>query len=95
MLTSAIKVGRRLTVAAGPGALMFRLVRLTGGSPSGSSSGMTSEKLYNEYDTNNDNQISQTEWDQAYQRMDTNGDGVVTQDGFNLAVGGFRGGGRR
>jgi Ca2+-binding EF-hand superfamily protein len=79
------------------GALMLGLALLTSGCASGSSSsassGMTSQELYNEYDSNNDGQITQQEWDQAYRNMDANGDGVVSQDEFNAAV--SRGGGGR
>jgi hypothetical protein len=90
-------VVRRLPVAAGSAALMLGLA-LSGGCASGSSghaanassSGMTSEELYNEYDTNNNNQIDQEEWDASYRAMDVNGDGVVTQQEFAAAVGGRR-----
>jgi EF hand len=87
-----------LAGAARPGALVFGLALLAAGCASGSSSnttstsssGMTSQELYNEYDTNNDNQITKDEWDAAYRSMDANGDGVVTEDEFHAAMGGGR-----
>jgi hypothetical protein len=95
MVTSVMKVVRRAPVA---GALILGLALLTGGcahrssssASSSSTSGMTSQELYNEYDANNDNQITQQEWDQAYRNMDTNGDGVVSNDEFHAAMGGRR-----
>ena len=80
---------------------VLALALLTGGCASGSSStspasstgDLSSQEIYNEYDKDNNNNISQQEWDQAYKNMDTNGDGVVTSDGYHAAVGG--GGGRR
>jgi Ca2+-binding EF-hand superfamily protein len=77
---------------------VFGLALLTAGCASGSSnqsattnaSGMTQQELFNEYDTNNDNQISQDEWDAAYRSMDANGDGVVTQGEFAAAMAGGR-----
>jgi hypothetical protein len=97
MVTRMMAVVRRLPVAAGSAALMLGLA-LSGGCASGSSShpastsssGMTSEELYNEYDQDNNNQIDQNEWDGAYRSMDANGDGVVTHDEFNGAMGGRR-----
>jgi len=74
---------------------MLCLAMLTGGCASGSSSGISAEELYNEYDSSNNNTISQDEWDQEYEKVDTNGDGVVTHDEFNAAVDGFSGRGRR
>lgn len=89
----------RPRVTLWPGAFVLGLALLTGGcassSPSGSSSGMTSQELYNEYDNNNDNQITQQEWDQAHKNMDTNGDGVVTSEEYHAAVIRAGGGGRR
>ncbi len=84
-----------------PGACVLALAMLTSGCASGSSStspasstgDLSSEEIYNEYDKDNNNNISQQEWDQAYKNMDTNGDGVVTSDEYHAAVGG--GGGRR
>jgi len=99
MITQLRKLAQGLRGASGPGALMLGLALLTAGCASGSSSrtaattsgGMTSEELFNEYDTDNDNQIDQTEWDATYRSTDVNGDGVVSQEEF--AAGGF--GGRR
>jgi EF hand len=79
-------------------ALVLGLALLAAGCASGSSShtasttssGMTSQELYNQYDTNNDNQITKDEWDAAYRSMDANGDGVVAQDEFNGAMAGGR-----
>ena len=62
-------------------------------SPASSTGDLSSEEIYNEYDKDNNNNISQEEWNQAYKNMDTNGDGAVSRDEYNAAVGG--GGGRR
>ena len=93
MITDVEKLTRGLPSALRSGALMLGLALLTAGcasgssshSASGSSNGMTSEELYNEYDSNNNDQIDQEEWDQAYRFMDTNGDAVVTQEEFDAA----------
>ncbi len=94
MITHITKLIRRLPGALRPGALMLGFALLTAGCASGSSShsgsGMTSQELYNEYDSNNDNQIEQDEWDDAYRSMDANGDGVVTHDEFNAGMAGGR-----
>jgi hypothetical protein len=84
--------------ACRPSALVLGLALLVAGCASGSSSntasttsgGMTSQELYNEYDTNNDNQITKDDWDAASRSMDANGDGVVTEDEFHTAMGGGR-----
>ena len=84
-----------------PGACVLALALLTSGCASGSSStspasstgDLSSEEIYNEYDKDNNNNISQEEWDQAYTNMDSNGDGAVSRDEYNAAVG--AGGGRR
>ena len=86
-----------------PGACVLALTLLTSGCASGSSStspasstgDLSSEEIYNEYDKDNNNNISQEEWNQAYKNMDTNGDGVVTSDEYQAAVSRSGGGGRR
>jgi hypothetical protein len=93
MMDTSVRVAmRRLPVAPGVGAMILGLVLLTGGcahsSSSNASSGMTSQELYNEYDADQNGQLTQGEWDQAYHNMDTNGDGVVSHDEFNAATGG-------
>jgi hypothetical protein len=92
MTTNLQKLVQSLQGASRPGALVLGLALLSAGCASGSSShtasttssGITSQALYNEYDPNNDNQITKDEWDAAYRSMDANGDGVVTQEEFNV-----------
>jgi spermidine/putrescine-binding protein len=104
MIINLRRLADGLAGAPRPSTLVLGLALLAAGCASGSSSqpttnmtpnasGMTPQELYNQYDTNNDNQITQDEWDAAYRSMDANGDGVVTQDEFHAAMGG--GGGRR
>jgi hypothetical protein len=101
MITSLRKLAEGLAGAPRQGALALGLALLTAGCASGSSnqpttnmtpnaSGMTPQELYNQYDTNNDNQITKDEWDAAYRSMDANGDGVVSQGEFAAAMGGGR-----
>jgi hypothetical protein len=98
MITNVRKLVQGLPYACRLGALVLGLALLAAGCASGSSSGaasttsngMTSQELYNQYDTNNDNQITKDEWDAAYGSMDANGDGVVTEDEFHAAMGGGR-----
>ena len=95
------KIMTRRWATLWPGACVLALALLTSGCASGSSStspasstgDLSSEEIYNEYDKDNNNNISQGEWDQAYTNMDSNGDGTVTRDEYNAAVG--AGGGRR
>jgi hypothetical protein len=98
MITNVRKLVQDLPYACRPGALVLGLALLAAGCASGSSSGaasttssgMTSQELSNQYDTNNDDQITKDEWDAAYRSMDANGDGVVTEDEFHAAMGGGR-----
>jgi hypothetical protein len=98
MITKLAKLGQGLRGTSRPGALVLGLALLAAGCASGSSdhsasttsAGMTSQELYNEYDTDNNNQVTKDEWDGAYRAMDTNGDGVVTAEEFNAAVAGGR-----
>ena len=78
-----------------PGACVFALALLTSGCASNSSNSAGSGDLYDSSDSNNDNTVTQEEWDQTYKNMDTNGDGVVTGDEHNAAVSRAGGGGRR
>jgi Ca2+-binding EF-hand superfamily protein len=95
------KIMTRQRATLWPGACVLALALLTSGCASGSSStspasstgDLSSEEIYNEYDKDNNNNISQEEWDQAYTNMDSNGDGAVSRDEYNAAVG--AGGGRR
>jgi hypothetical protein len=98
MITHLQKLVQSFQNASRPGALVLGLALLTVGCANGpsshtastTSSGMTTQELYNEYDPNNDNQITKDEWDAAYRSMDANGDGVVTQEEFNGAMAGGR-----
>jgi hypothetical protein len=73
MITNVRKLVQGLSDACRPGVLVLGLALLAAGCASGSSSntasttsgGMTSQELYNEYDTNNNNQITKDEWDAA------------------------------
>ena len=95
------KIMTRLRATLWPGVCVLALALLTSGCASGSSStspasstgDLSSEESYNEYDKDNNNNISQEEWDGAYTNMDSNGDGAVSRDEYNAAVG--AGGGRR
>ncbi len=78
----------------GSGALLLGLALLTGGCAGNSSKGANPDDLYDASDNNNDNNLDQDEWNQAYRYMDTNGDGVVSRDEFNAALGGGGRGGR-
>ena len=85
-------LARRLRARSGPVDQRLR-ERLLEHLPGSSTGDLSSEEIYNEYDKDNNNNISQGEWDQAYTNMDSNGDGTVTRDEYNAAVG--AGGGRR
>ncbi len=76
---------RRRTLLA-PGAFVLGLALLTGGCASNSSNLPNPDHLYGSFDNNNDNNISQEEWDRGYWSMDTNGDGMVSQDEFDNAI---------
>jgi hypothetical protein len=77
-------------------ALALGLALLTSACANSSSSGGSSDTLFDDYDSDGDNTLQRTEWDRTYDNMDHDGDGVVARDEFNAAVGGgFGGGGRR
>lgn len=76
----------------GLGALALVLSLLTSACVSGSSSGASSGAHFDDYDSDDDNTLQRSEWDQTYDDMDRDRDGVVTREEFNA---GFHGGGRR
>jgi hypothetical protein len=80
-----------------PGPFVLGLALPTGGCASSTSSPASCDALSNSYENNNT--VTQADWDRASRDMDTIGDGAVTRDEFNAAVGGmgggFGGGGRR
>ncbi len=78
---------RRRTLL-GPGALVLGLALVTGGCAGSSSNAVDPDHLYGSFDNNNDNNMSQEEWDRGYWSMDTNGDGMVSQDEFDAAIAG-------
>ena len=81
---------RRATMA--PAALILGLALVVSGCAGSGSKLANPDDLYDTYDTDNDNNLSQEEWDQAYWRMDANGDGFVSHDEFNAAFAGGPGG---
>jgi EF hand len=81
-----ILIRRRAMLA--PSAFVLGLALLTGGCAGNSANGVDPDHLYGSFDNNNDNNISQEEWDQAYRTMDTNGDGMVSPGEFNAAMAG-------
>jgi hypothetical protein len=76
-------------------ALALGLALLTSACTSSSSSGPSSDTLFDDYDSDGDDALQRAEWDRTYDNMDRDGDGVVTRAEFNAAVGGGFGGGRR
>ena len=83
---TAILTRRRAML--GPSAFVLGLALLTAGCAGNSSNLPDPDHLYGSFDNNNDNNISQEEWDQGYWSMDTNGDGMVTRDEFDAAMAG-------
>jgi Ca2+-binding EF-hand superfamily protein len=75
---------------------LLSLALLASACASGSSTFASSDELFDNFDSDNDNTLDREEWDQTHQNMDTDGDGVVSRQEFSAAVGGgFQGGGRR
>jgi EF hand len=80
-------LSRRWTLL-GSGAFVFGLALLTSGCAGNSTNLPDPDHLYGSFDNNNDNNLSQEEWDQGYWSMDTNGDGMVSRDEFDAAMAG-------
>jgi hypothetical protein len=76
-----------------PDAFVLGLALLTGGCASSAPSPTACDALFNSYENNNT--LTEADWDRAYKDMDTNGDGAVTLDEYHAAVSRAGGGGRR
>jgi hypothetical protein len=86
---------RRQPPVFGICALALGLALLTSACAGGSAGVASSDDLFDEFDSNDDNRLDQDEWGGNYRNMDTDGDGVVSHDEFNATVGGGLGGGGR
>ena len=71
-----------------PSAFVLGLALLTAGCAGNSSNLADPDHLYGSFDNNNDNNLSQQEWDGAYSSLDANGDGMVSRDEFDAAMAG-------
>jgi hypothetical protein len=75
----------------GFGGLVLGLALVIGGCAGNTSMSTGSDDLFDSYDSDGDDMLSQPEWDQVHINLDSNGDGAVSRDEFNASFGG-RGG---
>jgi len=75
-------------IVTGRRVLVLGLALLTSACAANGSKLLNPDDLYNTYDSNNDNNLTPQEWNDAFWRLDTNGDGFVSRDELDATLGG-------